>query len=74
MVRSCDKSNLLPGSRWSDRVAYDGMRESNPYNFMRQIMPRLVSDRKRPFRLDGMVRVDDTPVRKAIREAVTKAK
>lgn len=65
-----DESNLLPGSRWSDRLTYDGMWENNLYNFLRQVMPRLVSNLKRPFRLDGMVRIDDTPVHKAIREAV----
>lgn len=65
-----DVSNLLPGSRWSDRLTYDGMWENNLYNFMRQVTPKLVSGIKRPFRLEGMVRVDDTPVHKAIREAV----
>ncbi len=65
-----DQSNLLPGSRWSDRITYDGMWENNLYNFMRQVMPKLVSGLKRPFRLEGMYRVDDTPVHKAIREAV----
>ena len=65
-----DESNLLPGSRWCDRLTYDGMWENNLYNFLRQVMPRLVSNLKRPFRLDGMVRIDDTPVHKAIREAV----
>ena len=65
-----DQTNLLPGSRWSDRLTYDGMWENNLYNFMRQVMPKLVSGLKRPFRLEGMVRVDDTPVHKAIREAV----
>ena len=65
-----DESNLLPGSRWSDRLTYDGMWENNLYNFMRQVMPKLVSGLRRPFRLEGMVRVDDTPVHKAIREAV----
>lgn len=66
-----DESNLLPGSRWSDRLTYDGMWENNLYNFIRQVTPRLVAGLKRPFRLDGMVRVDDTPVHKSIREAVT---
>ncbi len=33
-------------------------------------MPKLVSDIKRPFRLEGMIRQDDTAVHKAIREAV----
>ena len=64
-----DESNLLPGSRWSDRLTYDGMWENNLYNFMRQVMPKLVSGLRRPFRLEGMVRIDDTPVHKAIREA-----
>ena len=65
-----DESNLLPGSRWSDRLTHDGMWENNLYNFVRQITPKLVNGIKRPFRLEGMVRVDDTPVHKAIREAV----
>ena len=65
-----DASNLFPGSRWSDRLTYDGSWENNLYNFMRQVMPKLVSELKRPFRLEGMVRIDDTPVHKAIREAV----
>ena len=65
-----DESNLLPESRWSDRLTYDGMWENNLYNFMRQVIPKLVSGLKRPFRLDGMVRIDDTSVHKAIREAV----
>lgn len=37
---------------------------------MRQVIPRLVSGLKRPFRLEGMVRIDDTPIHRAIREAV----
>ena len=65
-----DESNLIPGSRWSDRLTYDGMWENNLYNFMRQVIPRLVSGLKRPFKLEGMVRIDDTPVHKAIREAI----
>lgn len=65
-----DESNMLPGSRWSDRLTYDGRWENNLYNFMRQVTPKLVSGLKRPFRLEGMVRIDDTPVHKAIREAV----
>lgn len=65
-----DESNLLFGSRWSDRLTYDGMWENNLYNFMRQIMPKLVAGLKRPFRMEGIVRVDDTPVHRSIREAV----
>lgn len=65
-----DESNLVPGSRWSDRITYDGMWENNLYNFVRQVTPKLVSGIKRPFKLEGMTRIDDTPIHKAIREAV----
>jgi len=65
-----DESNLLPGSRWSDRLTYDGTWENNLYSFTRLVLPKLVSGLKRPFRLEGMVRIDDTPVHTAIREAV----
>lgn len=65
-----DKSNLTLGSRWSDRVTYDGMWENNLYNFVRIVMPKLAFGIKRPFKLEGLVRIDDTPVHKAIREAV----
>ena len=65
-----DKSNLVPGSRWSDRVTYDGRWENNLYSFVRIVMPKLVFGIRQPFKLKGLIRVDDTPVRKAIREAV----
>ena len=65
-----DESNLVPGSRWSDRLTYDGMWEKNLYNFFRQVTPKLVSGLKRPFKLEGMVRIDDTPIHHAIREAI----
>ena len=65
-----DESNLVPGSRWSDRLTYDGMWENNLYSFMRLVMPKLVSGIKHPFNLQGMARNDDTAIHKAIREAV----
>lgn len=46
------------------------MWENNLCNFVRQVTPKLVGGLKRPFRLEGMTRVDDTPVYKAIRKAV----
>lgn len=66
-----DKTNLLPGMRWSDRVTYDGRWENNLYNFFKIVIRKLTSDLKRPFVLEGMTRVDDTPIHKAVREAVT---
>lgn len=65
-----DKSNLVPGSRWSDRITYDGMWENNLYSFVRIVMPKLVFGIRQPFKLEGLIRIDDTPVHKAIREAV----
>lgn len=65
-----DKSNLSPGSRWSDRITYDGLWENNLYTFMRLMMPKLISGIKRPFKLEGVVRVDNTPIHVAIREAL----
>lgn len=64
-----DKTNVTPNTRWSDRLTYDGSWENNLYKFIKRILPKLVSDLKRPFQLDGMVRVDDTAVHKAVREA-----
>lgn len=65
-----DLTNLLPESRWSDRLTYDGTWENNLYNFFRKVMPKLTSDLRRPFVMDGITRIDDTPVHKAIREAM----
>lgn len=65
-----DESNLTPERRWNDRLTYDGMWENNLYNFIKRTMPKLVKDIRRPFQLSGMRRIDDTPVHKAIREAV----
>lgn len=66
-----DKTGLIPGMRWSDRVTYDGRWENNLYNFFKVVVRKLSNDLKRPFVLDGLSRVDDTPVHKAVREAVT---
>ena len=57
--------------RWSDRLTYDGMWENNLYNFFTRVVPKLTADLKRPFRLEGLERIDDTPVHKAVREGMT---
>ena len=66
-----DMTNLQLDSRWSDRLTYDGRWENNLYNFFTRVQAKLVNDLKRPFRLEGMERIDDTPVHKAVREALT---
>ena len=66
-----DRTGLEQGSRWSDRLTYDGRWENNLYNFFMLVMSKLFDGIKRPFKLSGVVRVDDSPVHKLIREALT---
>ncbi|MGN1236036.1 MAG: RNA-binding domain-containing protein [Bacteroidaceae bacterium] len=66
-----DKTNLIGDSRWSDRLTYDGTWENNLFNFFTRIIPKLTADLKRPFKLEGIERIDDTPIHKAIREGMT---
>ena len=66
-----DMTNLQPDSRWSDRLTYDGRWENNLYNFFMTVQSKLIKDLKRPFRLEGMERIDDTSIHKAMREALT---
>lgn len=66
-----DKSNLIGEQRYSDRLTYDGTWENNLYNFIQMVLPRLTRDLPRPFQMEGVVRKDDTPQHKAVREAFT---
>ena len=66
-----DKSNLVGDQRYSDRLTYDGTWENNLFNFLRLVLPRLTRDLPRPFKMSGIVREDDTPQKKAVREAFT---
>ncbi len=67
----------LPVSRsktkWVDRLIPDGTWSGNLYDFYRQTIQRLFRDLKVPFRLEGGEREDDTPVHKALREALVNA-
>lgn len=66
-----DKSNLIGEQRYSDRLTYDGTWENNLFNFIRLVLPRITKDLPRPFNMEGVVRIDDSPQHKAVREAVT---
>ena len=66
-----DKTNLIGDSRWSDRLTYDGTWENNLFNFFTRVMPKLTTDLKRPFKLEGIERIDETSIHKAVREAMT---
>lgn len=65
-----DRTGIKEDSRWSDRLTYDGTWENNLCNFLWMVAPKLTRDIKKPFRLEGMTRIDDTPVHKAIREGM----
>ena len=66
-----DKTNLVGEMRYSDRLTYDFSWENNLYQFIKRVLPRITSDLPRPFVLEGMQRIDDTPLHKLIREALT---
>lgn len=68
-----DESNLVSDARWSDRVTYDGTWENNLFNFFTKVTRKLTADLKKPFAMEGMQRIDDDPLRKAIREAFVNA-
>lgn len=61
-------------TRWTDRiVSSSGEWSGNIFDFVYKVVPKLTTDLKVPFVLHGIQRVDDTPVHKILREAVTNA-
>lgn len=57
--------------RWTDRLqSSSGDWTGNLFDFFFRVNAKLVKDIKTPFQLEGIVRIDDTPVHKAIREAL----
>ena len=62
---------LDPSIRWTDRLeSSSGEWSGNLLDFFFQMERKLFRDLKKPFMLDGITRVDETPVHKAIREAL----
>ena len=64
-----NESAVTSDIRWNDRITYDGTWENNLFNFFMKVTPKLTEDLKKPFRLEGIQRIDETPVHKAVREA-----
>lgn len=59
-------------TRWTDRiVSTSGDWSGNVFDFVFKVVPKLTADLKVPFVLQGMSRIDDTPLHKILREAVT---
>ena len=62
---------LDPQIRWTDRLqSSSGDWTGNLFDFFFRIYNKLVKDLKIPFKLEGATRIDDTPVHRALREAL----
>lgn len=56
--------------RWSNRIYPDGTWEANIYQFFFRVYNQLSQTIPTPFKLEGVVRTDETPAHVAIREAL----
>lgn len=62
---------LDPSIRWTDRLqSSSGDWSGNLFDFYFRVINKLLKDIKVPFKMEGITRVDDTPVAKALREAL----
>ena len=58
-------------TRWTDRIVSNlGDWSGNIFDFYCRVANRITHDVKTPFKLNGITRIDDTPVHRAIREAL----
>ncbi|SFP37730.1 Predicted transcriptional regulator, contains HTH domain [Oscillibacter sp. PC13] len=58
-------------TRWTDRIiSSSGDWSGNVYDFYFRAYNKLIQDIKVPFKMEGSVRVDDTSVHQALREAL----
>ena len=65
------REELDPTTRWSDRLrSSSGEWSGNVCDFYFRVYNKIIKDVKVPFKMSGGERVDDTPVHKAIREAL----
>jgi predicted HTH transcriptional regulator len=60
-----------PKTHWTDRIlSSSGDWSGNVYDFYFRVYNKIAQDIKVPFKLEGGDRIDDTPVHKALREAL----
>ena len=65
------REKLDDDTRWSDRfVSSSGDCSGNIYDFYFRVYNRIAQSVKVPFALDGISRIDDTELHKALREAL----
>ena len=68
------ENRQMATTRWTDRiVSSSGDWSGNVFDFVYKVVPKLTAELKVPFVMRGMQRVDDTPVHKILREAITNA-
>ncbi|EBG8059535.1 AAA family ATPase [Salmonella enterica subsp. enterica] len=65
-----ERDDTQPNSRWIDRIYPDGSWSGNIFDFYRRTYRKLISDLKVPFELQDGIRLDETKVHEAIREAL----
>lgn len=64
--------NVVGIAKWKDRiVSSSGDWSGNLFDFAMKILTKLQSDLKIPFVVKGFQRIDDTPLHRLMREAVT---
>ncbi len=62
---------LDPSMRWTDRMqSSSGEWMGNLFDFYFSVYNKLLKNIKTPFKMEGGIRIDDTPVHKALREAL----
>lgn len=68
------ENRSLGTTRWTDRiVSTSGDWSGNVFDFVIEALRRMQQGLKVPFVLKGNLRVDDTPIHKLLREAITNA-
>lgn len=65
------REHMDPNIRWTDRIySQEPEWSGNVYDFFNRVSAKLVLDLKKPFKLVNQVRVDETPLHDAVREAL----
>ena len=65
-----ERPRAVTEMRWVDRLTTDFTWSGNLYDFYQNVIKRLYRGLKVAFTMEGDTRVDDTPVHKALREAI----
>lgn len=65
------REHLSLDVRWTDRIqSQSGDWSGNIFDFFMRVSAKLVLDLKKPFKLNNMMRIDETPIHEAVREAL----